>query len=123
VIKATKDGIEYTGTVTARFVNPSYFGVVPSNFVPTEELVKELSSGDIIKNTKTYATPTFTQNAQKNCYAYPKAFGMLTDIRDMSNQNLNGSYVYTEIAINDEMYYVYVLKTPSTVTNYKIIFN
>ena len=25
VIKATKDGIEYTGTVTARFVNPSYF--------------------------------------------------------------------------------------------------
>nr|DAU07174.1 MAG TPA: hypothetical protein [Caudoviricetes sp.]DAX10876.1 MAG TPA: hypothetical protein [Bacteriophage sp.] len=48
---------------------------------------------------------------------------MLTDIRDMSNQNLNGSYVYTEIAINDEMYYVYVLKTPSTVTNYKIIFN
>ena len=108
VIKATKDGIEYTGTVTARFVNPSYFGVVPSNFVPTEELVKELSSGDIIKNTKTYTTP---------------AFGMLTDIRDMSNQNLNGSYVYTEIAINDEMYYVYVLKTPSTVTNYKIIFN
>lgn len=123
VIKATKDGIEHTGTVTARFVNPSYFGVVPSNFVPTEELVKELSSGDIIKNTKTYATPTFTQNTQKNCYAYPKAFGMLTNIRDMSNQNLNGSYVYTEIAINDEMYYVYVLKTPSTVTNYKIIFN
>lgn len=122
-VVVTKAGVEYTGTAKAVFVNPSYFGVVISNFTPTEDAIKNLSSGDIIKDTKTYTTPAFTQNAQKNCYAYPKSFGILTNIRDYNNQNLNDSYEHTEVAVNNEMYYVYVLKTPSTVTNYKITFN
>lgn len=122
-VVATKDGVEFTGSVSAVFVNPSYFGVVPSNFTINEESVKALSSGEIIKNSKSYSTPTFQQNAEKNCYAYPKAFGILTNIRDMNNQDLNNSYIHTEIAVNNEMYYVYLLKTPSTVTNYKVNFN
>jgi hypothetical protein len=59
-VVVTKAGVEYTGTAKAVFVNPSYFGVVISNFTPTEDAIKNLSSGDIIKDTKTYTTPAFT---------------------------------------------------------------
>lgn len=51
-VEATKDGVTKTGSVSAVFVNPSYFGVVESNFTPTPEGIQGLSSGEIIKNSK-----------------------------------------------------------------------
>lgn len=122
-VNCTKDGMNFHGTASAVFVNPSYFGVVINDFIVTESNIKMLSSGEIIKNTKSYNTPSFTQNSQKNCYAYPKVFGPLTNIRDLNNQDLNNSYNYTEIEVNGEPYYVYLLDTPSSVINYRINFN
>lgn len=119
-VEATKDGVTKTGFVSAVFVNPSYFGVVESNFTPTPEGIQGLSSGEIIKNSKTYNTSTFNQNAQKNCYAYPKAFGALTSITD-KNEFIN-SYTRSELEVNGEMYYVYVLSEASTVSNYSLQF-
>lgn len=120
-VEATKDGVTKTGSVSAVFVNPSYFGVVESNFTPTPEGIQGLSSGEIIKNSKTYNTSTFNQNAQKNCYAYPKAFGALTSITDGKNEFIN-SYTLSELEVNGEMYYVYVLSEASTVSNYSLQF-
>lgn len=120
-VEATKDGVTKTGSVSAVFVNPSYFGVVESNFTPTPEGIRGLSSGEIIKNSKTYNTSTFNQNAQKNCYAYPKAFGALTSITDGKNEFIN-SYTRSELEVNGEMYYVYVLSEASTVSNYSLQF-
>lgn len=120
-VEATKDGVTKTGSVSAVFVNPSYFGVVKSNFTPTPEGIQGLSSGEIIKNSKTYNTSTFNQNAQKNCYAYPKAFGALTSITDGKNEFIN-SYTRSELEVNGEMYYVYVLSEASTVSNYSLQF-
>nr|UVM89039.1 MAG: protein of unknown function DUF1983 [Bacteriophage sp.] len=120
-VEATKDGATKTGSVSAVFVNPSYFGVVESNFTPTPEGIQGLSSGEIIKNSKTYNTSTFNQNAQKNCYAYPKAFGALTSITDGKNEFIN-SYTRSELEVNGEMYYVYVLSEASTVSNYSLQF-
>ena len=120
-VEATKDGVTKTGSVSAVFVNPSYFGVVDSNFTPTPEGIQGLSSGEIIKNSKTYNTSTFNQNAQKNCYAYPKAFGALTSITDGKNEFIN-SYTRSELEVNGEMYYVYVLSEASTVSNYSLQF-
>ena len=120
-VEATKDGVTKTGSVSAVFVNPSYFGVVESNFTPTPEGIQGLSSGEIIKNSKTYNTSTFNQNAQKNCYAYPKAFGALTSITDGHNEFIN-SYTRSELEVNGEMYYVYVLSETSTVSNYSLQF-
>lgn len=119
-VEATKDGVTKTGSVSAVFVNPSYFGVVDSNFTPTPEGIQGLSSGEIIKNSKTYNT-AFNQNAQKNCYAYPKAFGALTSITDGNNEFIN-SYTRSELEVNGEMYYVYVLSEASTVSNYSLQF-
>lgn len=120
-VEATKDGVTKTGSVSAVFVNPSYFGVVDSNFTPTSEGIQGLSSGEIIKNSKTYNTSAFNQNAQKNCYAYPKAFGALTSITDGKNEFIN-SYTCSELEVNGEMYYVYVLSEASTVSNYSLQF-
>lgn len=120
-VEATKDGVTKTGSVSAVFVNPSYFGVVESNFTPTPEDIQGLSSGEIIKNSKTYNTSAFNQNAQKNCYAYPKAFGALTSITDGKNEFIN-SYTRSELEVNGEMYYVYVLSEASTVSNYSLQF-
>lgn len=120
-VEATKDGVTKTGSVSAVFVNPSYFGVVDSNFTPTPEGIQGLSSGEIIKNSKTYNTSAFNQNAQKNCYAYPKVFGALTSITDGKNEFIN-SYTRSELEVNGEMYYVYVLSEASTVSNYSLQF-
>lgn len=121
IVEATKDGVTKTGSVSAVFVNPSYFGVVESNFTPTPEGIQGLSSGEIIKNIKPYNTSAFNQNAQKNCYAYPKAFGALTSITDGKNEFIN-SYTRSELEVNGEMYYVYVLSEASTVSNYSLQF-
>ena len=120
-VEATKEGVTKTGSVSAVFVNPSYFGVVESNFTPTPEGIQGLSSGEIIKNSKTYNTSAFSQNAQKNCYAYPKVFGALTSITDGKNEFIN-SYTRSELEVNGEMYYVYVLSEASTVSNYSLQF-
>lgn len=120
-VEATKDGVTKTDSVSAVFVNPSYFGVVDSNFTPTPKGIQGLSSGEIIKNSKTYNTSAFNQNAQKNCYAYPKAFGALTSITDGKNEFIN-SYTRSELEVNEEMYYVYVLSEASTVSNYSLQF-
>lgn len=120
-VEATKEGVTKTGSVSAVFVNPSYFGVVDSNFTPTPEGIQGLSSGEIIKNSKTYNTSAFNQNAQKNCYAYPKVFGALTSITDGKNEFIN-SYTRSELEVNGEMYYVYVLSEASTVFNYSLQF-
>jgi len=120
-VEATKEGVTKTGSVSAVFVNPSYFGVVDSNFTPTPEGIQGLSSGEIIKNGRTYNTSAFNQNAQKNCYAYPKVFGALTTITDGKNEFIN-SYTRSELEVNGEMYYVYVLSEASTVSNYSLQF-
>lgn len=120
-VEATKDGVTKTDSVSAVFVNPSYFGVVESNFTPTPEGIQGLSSGEIIKDSKTYDTSAFNQNAQKNCYAYPKAFEALTSITDGKNEFIN-SYTRSELEVNGEMYYVYVLSEASTVSNYSLQF-
>ena len=120
-VEATKEGVTKTGSVSAVFVNPSYFGVVDSNFTPTPEGIQGLSSGEIIKDSKTCNTSAFNQNAQKNCYAYPKAFGALTSITDGKNEFIN-SYTRSELEVNGEMYYVYVLSEASTVSNYSLQF-
>lgn len=120
-VEATKDGVTKTGSVFAVFFNPSYFGVVDSNFTPTPEGIQGLSSGEIVKNTKIYDTTLFNQNAQKNCYAYPKALRALTSITDGKNEFIN-SYTRSELEVNGEMYYVYVLSEASTVSNYSLHF-
>jgi len=119
-VAITKGGVSKTGSVKAQFVNPSYFGVVDSDFEATEEGIKALGTKSV-KAVKAYNTDAFSQSAQRNCYTYPKSFGALASVTDGKNEFI-GSYTMSEVTVNGETYYVYLLTDPSTVTDYKLQF-
>lgn len=119
-VKAVKNGVTVQGSVSAAFVNPSYFGVVDAGFSPTEEAIKALTK--TIKNTKNY-TGNASLVHQKVCYAYPKSFGALTSIKDANNFEYLSSYTRGELQVWDETYYVYVLTDPVTIDTFRQIYS
>ena len=119
-VKAVKDGITVTGITSVTFVNPSYFGAVPDNFMPTEDAIKALTKS--IKNGRGY-NGTVNLNNQKTCYAYPKSFGALTAIKDANNFEYLQSYTRVELTVWDEIYYVYVLTDSVTIDSFKQIYS
>lgn len=119
-VKVTKGGQEKSGSTTATFVAASYFGVVATDFAPTEETIKALTT-KTVKNTKAY-TGTASLTNQKLCYAYPKSLGTLTSIKDANNFDYIGSYNRTELTVNGEAYYIYLMIDPTSVSNFKQIY-
>lgn len=119
-VKATKDGTKVQGSTSAIFVNPSYFGPVAADFTITEEAIKALTKS--VKNSKGY-TGNISLNNQKTCYAYPKALGALTAIKDANNFEYINSYTRSELTVWDETYYVYVLTDATTIDNFKQIYS
>lgn len=119
-VVAVKNGITVQGSASAVFVNPRYFGAVDINFSPTEENIKTLTKS--VANTKSL-TQTVALTNQKLCYAYPKAFGALTSIKDANNFDYIGSYERSEINVWGEPYYIYILKDATTIDDFKQIFN
>lgn len=119
-VKAVKDGITVTGSTSVTFVNPSYFGVVAANFIPTEDAIKALTKS--VKNGRGY-TGTVNLNNQKTCYVYPKSFGALTAIKDANNFEYLSSYTRFEFTVWDETYYIYVLTDPVTIDGFKQIYS
>lgn len=112
-VEVIKNGISKSSSTTITFVNPAYYGVVASNFEATSENIKGLT--ELVKSTKG-TTQTFTITDQKICYAYPKSQGALTSIKDGNGFEYLKSYTRSELTINDETYYVYVLTDPATQT-------
>ena len=108
------------GSVSIRFVALSYSGVVASNFVANAANIKALTSylqGDRNR------TLTFNLNNQKTCIAYPKEFGAAASIKDGNNFDYLASYTRSEVTIDGEAYYVYLLSSPTTITDFKQIIN
>lgn len=119
-VKATKESKQIQGSTTATFVNASYFGAVPANFGANETNIKGLNKN--VKNEKGY-TSTANLNNQKVCYAYPKSFGALASIKDANNFEYLNSYNRSELNVNGETYYVYLLKNATTITGFKQIYS
>lgn len=118
--------VEYNGLTASdikkvEFVNPSYFGVLNVDTDITESNIKTLT--EIIEKTKSYSSSTVTLNNQKSCYAYPKAFGNLTSIKDLNNFEYLNSYNLSELTINNETYNIYILKDAVSISDFKQTFN
>lgn len=109
--------------VNIRFVPKSYYGVVESDVVnPTSEQIKALSS--ILKTTKEYTLPVITASYAKIVYAYPKSFGVVSSIVDVSyGINYESSFTVTEVEIDGYDYYVYTQTDPSSIENIKLRFS
>lgn len=119
-IKVEKGDKVATGSVSVRFVGLSYSGVVPDNFVANDANVKALTSALVGSRSREI---TFSPANQKICIAYPKEFGVATSIKDGNGFDYLDSYTRTEVTIDGEAYYVYLLSSPTTITDFKQIIN
>lgn len=118
-VRADKTGRNSAqGSATITFVNPSYDGAVAANFTVTEANIKALT--ETLRSGKG-ETRTFNLNNQKACIAYPKAFGAATGIKDANGFDYLASYTRSELNVNGELYYVYLLTNATTITDMKQI--
>ena len=115
-VRADKDGRTAQGSATITFVNPSYDGTVAANFTVTEANIKALT--ETLRSGKG-GTRTFNLDNQKACIAYPKAFGAVTGIKDANGFDYLDSYTRSELNVNGELYYVYLLTNAATITDMK----
>ena len=115
-VRADKDSRSARGSATITFVNPSYDGVVAANFTITEANIKTLT--ETLRSGKG-GTMAFNLNNQKACIAYPKAFGAATGIKDANGFDYLASYTRSELNVNGELYYVYLLTNAVTITDMK----
>lgn len=115
-VRVRKDDRTAQGSATITFVNPSYDGVVAANFTATEANIKALT--ETLRSGKG-GTRTFNLNNQKACIAYPKAFGAATGIKDANGFDYLASYTRSELNVNGELYYVYLLTNATTITDMK----
>lgn len=116
-VRADKTGRNSAhGSATITFVNPSYDGAVAANFTATEANIKALT--ETLRSGKG-GIRTFNLNNQKACIAYPKAFGAATGIKDANGFDYLASYTRSELNVNGELYYVYLLTNAATITDFK----
>ena len=115
-VRVSKEDRTAQGSATITFVNPSYDGAVAANFTVTEANIKALT--ETLRSGKG-GTRTFNLNNQKACIAYPKAFGAATGIKDANGFDYLASYTRSELNVNGELYYVYLLTTATTITDMK----
>ena len=117
-VRVRKDSRSAQGSATITFVNPSYDGAVAANFTVTEASIKALT--ETLRSGKG-GTRTFNLNNQKACIAYPKAFGAATAIKDANGFDYLASYTRSEVNVNGELYYVYLLTNATTIADMKQI--
>lgn len=115
-VRVSKEDRTAQGSATITFVNPSYDGAVAANFTVTEANIKALT--EALRSGRG-GTRTFNLNNQKACIAYPKAFGGATGIKDANGFDYLASYTRSELNVNGELYYVYLLTTATTITDMK----
>ena len=117
-VRVEKENKIVRGSVSIRFVALSYSDVVASNFVANAANIKALTSSLQGGRNRTL---TFNINNQKTCIAYPKEFGAAASIKDGNNFDYLASYTRSEVTIDGEAYYVYLLSSPTTITDFKQI--
>lgn len=118
----TADGVSITADFS--FYNPAYYGIVSSDFAITEpNNIKSLTELTNYGN-KGYspATITGTSGVNKICYAYPKVLGALSSIKDGFGNTVTGSFTLSEVNINNESYYVYLLTDAANLNGIKVTF-
>ena len=115
-VKVEKGDKVATGSVSVRFVGLSYSGVVPADFVANDANVKALTSALVGSRSREI---TVSPAHQKICIAYPKEFKEAASIKDGNGFDYLDSYTRSEISIDNEEYYVYLLNDATSVINLK----
>lgn len=122
-VKVAGRNMTAQGNVNATFANPNYCGVVASDFIINESNITNLSSGELLRNSRSYTFSNYNATAQKVCYAYPASFGNLTNILDANGFKYLDSFNKTTLEVNGETYNVYLMKDAFSITNGTLIFS
>lgn len=103
-------------------VHPSYYGIVGSDFVPTEEkVVSEL--GKILIDESDFSISADNLVSQKICYTFPAYLEEITEIRDENNINWVHSFTRSNLVINGVEYLCYLLTDPVSINKrFKLVF-
>ena len=121
VLTITAAGRNYSKSITVTFNNPAYYGAVAASVTSmTETSIKALT--EHLNSGKGYTINSINLANQKLCYAYPAAFGALTSIKDANNFDYLASYTRSEVQVNGENYYVYLLTNATTIDGFKQIY-
>lgn len=115
-VRIEKENKSASGSVSIRFVALSYSGVVASDFIANDANVKALTSALVGDRSREI---TFSPAHQKICIAYPKEFKEATSIKDGNGFDYLDSYTRSELNVNGELYYVYLLTNAATITDMK----
>ena len=123
-LTVTYQGINEKISRIVRAVHPSYFGVVPSTWIPTDSnQLTQILSNMVTRADKNWTWDGIELKHERPCVAYPQYFGRLNSIRDGNSfEYLNSYTVYTDINIGNTPYYVYILTDPVTVSGFKQIY-
>lgn len=118
-------------SVYATFVNPRYNGIVSTD-TPTEDQVTALTES--LSQSAQFTVSNVTLKAQRYCYAYPAAFGnpnpgsgkeagQLGSIKDQNGLDASDSFSVSELTLNGEKYWVYILKNTPDDSGFGWTFN
>lgn len=109
-------------SATINFYNASYYGVVDASKTSlTATEVKTLKTKEVKSGRS--GPRTFNLTNQKACIAYPQSFGAAESIKDANGFDYLASYTRSEVTIDSVVYYVYLLSSPTTITDFKQIIN
>ena len=105
------------------FVYPYYFGVIDENAIIDGNTIKGLNKVIEIKKDQSYI---YTSNNQHMVFAFPKAYGSLSQIVDANGFILTATFDIEEVDVEcldgtTQSYYVYK-NGASTISNYNITF-
>lgn len=109
---ATYEKMTKSVKATVKAVYGTYFGSVAHDWEATEAHIKALG-----KSLRTSREATYTgigTNNGKICYCYPASYGVLTSVKDGNGYEVLPSYTRSEVSINNQSYYCYLLTVPVT---------
>jgi hypothetical protein len=113
-----------TSNITVSFVPPQYYGVLISGDI-NETNIKTLTKQVVSKQN---LSASFSPVLQRYIYAYPSAFGDLTQIIDQNNFNITAGFTKTVMdftlvdGITHENYNVYSSNSDTTQTGFGLTF-
>lgn len=114
------NGSSRTASASIKFVAASYYGIV-NTLTPTATEIKALTK--TVKNGKALTYSGINLVDQRTCYAYPKSFGAISNIKDANGFDITASFTKDEINIDGITYYIYVLTDTVSIDNGKQIFS
>lgn len=129
-IKAKNGNLEAEDTFSARFVYPSYIGLIDQsafdegNISNLGEVIQSLTHS--IPGSKEYVYTYSNSDSKHVCYAYPASYGELTSIKDNTFEYLDDFNMdRISIILNgvQVLYNVYIDKDPADVVDYTLKFS